>query len=250
MVFSQTSTRINVVLRPLPVVVLGAALLVGASGCTKRVVPLDQIVFGANPSKDMTENVESFKQLPKEDAEILLSYIVANDIQKMKGQQSVSMEGKTVPQALEEARQWSVVIKQYMQQSEEITQQMRAIVNVVPVSKRLTEAPTELGTNAQVVTIRYKVINQSADQIAGVKGQMRYWWKDGREIGVFDVNFSGPFQPGESGVLDTARPILVGSNATDIFRKFAAAELGELKYDFRPTVLVYQDGRIVKIPTF
>lgn len=250
LLMTQNSFWPSALLRPVSVLLVSAALIVGITGCTKPVLPLDQIVFGDNPTQDMRDNVASFKQLPKEDAEILLSYIVANDIQKMKGGTHASLSGKTVDQALQDARQWATVMKQFMQQSDAISQQIRSVVDVVPTEKLLNEASTHLGTTAHLITLRYRVINRSSDLVAGVRGQVRYWWPDGRPIGALEVAFSGPFKPGQSEPIEGSPPVLVGSNAPEAMREFARAQLGELRFDFRPTALVYQDGRVVKIPSF
>ena len=231
------------------VVAAGVLTLGSLTGCSKPGVPLDQIVFGEKPAEDMRQHVESFKAMPKADAEMLLAFIVANDMAAARGRPHAKLAGKTVEQVMPEVRQWAQLMEQFERQGGAIRAQILQYVSVSPAVKTLEEAASMVG-KAQIMKVRYEVMNRSTQTIAGVRGQMRWSWPDGRQIAAIEIGFTGQFEPGIPQVMEGSSPVLIGSKASKEMRDFGLAQLSQLRFEFRPSILVFKSGSLIQVPTF
>lgn len=234
----------SVILKTCLIVSVAAVL----ASCGKSAQPLDQLVFGDNPIVQIKDEIESFKNFPKEDLEVLMAYLTVNEKARMEGKNYSVIQGKPVLLVMREANVWKGQIELFMKQANEIAQSIARQVTVTPITKGLTVSDNAIGKSS-IMKITYQVSNKTDREITGLGGRIKYMWPDGKEIATIAIVFDKSIAPG-AGIAEFGhQPILVGSRASKEMKDFSEIDLNRLKWEFIPTAIRYGNNEIVQVPS-
>lgn len=207
----------------------------------------------------------AMEKLTPEERELAAAYIMRHTIGAKLGGLFGDKEGPGIPEgmtlgkAIEEQRKFEadVAIEEAKQQAlkakvqaerEAARKQMREAVTVTLVSKKLV---TERGYGGMVVdeylevTFAYK--NNTAKDIAGVKGRVSVKDLFGDELSAFQISNDSTIKAGQTATWTGSRSVLfsMGDNND---RKLA--ELGDDKFKvvWEPQTIVFADGTKLVLP--
>lgn len=231
-------------IKALALVVMASVLV----ACSQKPQPLNEVVFGENPLQQMQQQSETFKQIPQAELQFLLAYVALNQKAQMEGGQYSPLNGKPLLVVLQEAATWKVGIEAFLKQSQEIAQAMAKQFIVVPVTKDMEEADSPVG-RARILKISYQVSNRTDRTIIGLQGNIKYLWPDGRQVALINVVFDQQIEPGASATVFGHSPILVGSKTSKDMIAFAEAPINQLRWEFIPSAVRYDNNDIVRVPT-
>jgi hypothetical protein len=219
----------------------------GLSACGPRIQPLEKVTMGEEPLKQIASNPETFKQIPQQDLQILIAYLAVNEKARLEGAPSVQVQGKGLLEVIQDSRVWQTAMKDVLEQAKQVAATISSQVLVAPVDKVIEEGDSPIG-KARIMKISYQVDNKSTRAITGVQGNMRYFGPDGGQLALIQVVFDRRIEAGGSATMFGHSPVLVGSRATPDMVAFAEAPIGQVKFEFLPLALRYEDGEIVRVP--
>jgi hypothetical protein len=207
----------------------------------------------------------ALEKLTPEERELAAGYIMRHTIGAKLGglfggkENPGIPEGMTLGKAIEEQRKFrtDAALEETKQQAlkaklqaerEPALKPMREAVTVTLVSKKIT---TERGYSGMVmdenleVTFGYK--NNSAKDIAGVKGRVSVKDLFGDEISAFQISNDSTIKAGQTTTWTGSRSVRysLGSNKD---RKLAELDDDKYKVVWEPQVIVFADGTKLSVP--
>lgn len=239
-------------------IVLACSILLAAcSGPKDTLLPRDL---------DKMESIKpALEKLTPEERELAAGYIMRHTIGAKLGglfggkENPGIPEGMTLGKAIEEQRKFrtDAALEETKQQAlkaklqaerEPALKPMREAVTVTLVSKKIT---TERGYSGMVmdenleVTFGYK--NNSAKDIAGVKGRVSVKDLFGDEISAFQISNDSTIKAGQTTTWTGSRSVRysLGSNKD---RKLAELDDDKYKVVWEPQVIVFADGTKLSVP--
>ncbi len=224
--------------------VAGTVLL---SACGPSIQPLDRVIMGSEPLKQIASNSETFKQIPQQDFQLLIAYLAVNEKARISGEPFAAVEGKGLLQVIQDSRSWQATMQQMMDQTKRISASISAQIRVQPVEKILEDGNSPIG-NARIMKISYQVTNNSNKAVTGVQGNMKYFDPQGRQIAMIHVIFDRRIEPGNHAIMYGHSPVLVGSRASKDMVDFAESPINQMRSEFLPLALRYEGGEVIRVP--
>lgn len=251
---------------------LATSLLVSAflvAGCSQ---PTD-IVLGNKPIETISANSEQIRKLPEEDRELLMRFLLAREVlavlpgaQGDSSAASVGLAGRTVGEALELARAWEkenkarqaareeaerqaeALRQKVLADQQKVQQEISAAVTVALVKKQVLPADAMNGRYTDMLKIIFAVENKSPSAIKLLKGKAVFKDLAGDPLGELSVEFDEGFAPGKmvttsGGVVWRLNEFLSGE-----IEQIARTNPENLRFTFLPEALVFEDGKVLKIP--
>lgn len=232
--------------------------VIAFTGCSK---PTD-IVFEANPMATLYAHASELKKLPEADSELLGRYLLSKEAGWTSGA-PVHIVGKTVGEVLERARKWETLVaaqkeadEQKAKEAEVLRQKVVDERNVahalINAAVTLAVVDKKVSTNADLLRsemqLTFAIENKGQRPLKLLKGKLSFFDSAGDFIGGLKVEFDEHIAPGK--VLQTHGPLVwdLRSYMTGSIEKIASASLANLKTQFEPESLVFEDGTVLKAP--
>lgn len=220
----------------------------GMGGCSLQDdVDPHAIVFGNAPLQQMGKQKSAFQKIPKKDLQLLVAYLGANELARIKGQGYSVIEGKTVAQVFDEARQWIPAVERAMADGRAVAALILQSVDV-QIKDRSVSTTTVQGAATEVLTVTYLVTNRSSRTVTGLMGRMTFQGPDNRPIAALNVVFRETIAPGQVLVSSGNASFRLGSQPNDPVRLIAESDKSGLQARFDPTTLVFENGDRLQVP--
>ncbi|WP_048438063.1 hypothetical protein [Caenimonas sp. SL110] len=251
--------------RPLAAISMAIAL----AACSQ---PTD-IVFGSDPLKTMSENVELVRKLPDQDRDLLARYLMAREASAALGMPNIEggpdrtpLVGKTVGEAIELARLWETKRKalaeaRAVQEAKEADLRKRAQAERKAILDQLTESATVTLLEKRVVerdfrearpfdllVLKFGLENKSKQAIVQLKGVVYVTDAVGDEVGSLLVDFDDRLEPGKVVQTDRGSAWHVTRTGRDYIERIADANGSTIKSRFEIESIAFADGTVVRAP--
>jgi hypothetical protein len=228
------------------------------SACSNK--PTD-IRFGANPPEDMRINDTVLKKLPPTDFVLLTSYVTYTELNKEKGKPN-PITGKTVSEALEDAKSWqkdqsaaaAAAREKEAQEARQAAQQeaqrkfrrdkVAGIVAVSFVKHSILPASPEAQRKEPVLQLEYDIQNKGGKAIVALKGRGVFKDLSGKTILDYAFLSDKTVPVGGHVPLEVGFSILPGSRE---LTSLSQTENGKFSFSFEPEVLILEGGETLKL---
>lgn len=223
------------------------AVLVALTGCGQRASDPYAYVFNDRPLDEMSQRVDMFRQLPTRERYVLLTYLSAMELARIKGATAASVEGRSVAQVLPDAATYVAGVEKAVADGAAVQKEIAARVRVQLAGKEIVQALDD-GTPVQLLQLTYQVTNTGDAPIAGVRGRAVLTSVSGEQVAAFETVFAEPLDPGHYITANGGGAIRIGEGDHPAAR-VARQRIEDLRFVFIPSVLVFQDGRRFQVPT-
>ena len=218
-----------------------------------------------NKGGDIEANADKLKNLSLEDRQLLAGYIIRAEMGSVFGQSNSASYGVTVQEAIEKQKQFVAeqekqiaekkVVEEKVRAAEEKARQeyaekekqLNLAVDVVFVSY-LSDVNDFGSRNATVV---FKIVNKSDKDITGIKGIGVFYDKFGDEI--YSSGLKIDFKDINGVLAQGAEYEYTGGTRINQFIdeevKFATSSTADLKFEYRPEVVLFKDGTSIEAKT-
>lgn len=224
------------------------------------------IVLGPDPLKQMADQGDQFKKLSEDDRQLLVSYVALTEMGKVLGSEIKPVTGKTVAEALTDARAWKVKLEAAKAEEEKrdaeqealrqkvlaerarIAQRISDSAVVAVVGMRVLPQDYEVGRYSEMLSLTYAVDNKSPKAVKQIKGRVTFKDATGDVIGWLPVNIEQTIQPGKTINTDTGRAWKMNQFLNGDIEKIAGREFSSMTSSFEPESIAFGDGEVLKGP--
>lgn len=242
-----------------PIVLMTVILF---AACSK---PQD-IVFGPEPLKQMSEQGDSFRKLPEEDRMLLAAYLTLSEMGKAFGADVKPVAGRTVGEVLADARAWKERVKaaevekvkreadatelrnKVMAERAAIAERISASALVAVIDKSVLPKNFQVGRFSPMLTITYAVENRSDKTIRQIKGVVTFKDATGDKIGTLYVDIDELVKPGQTIHTDTGKGWELNQFMNTDKEKIAGREATSMTATFEPSSIAFDGGEVIKAP--
>lgn len=238
------------------------SLAIVLAGCSK---PQD-IVFGPEPLKQISDQGEQFKKLPEEERTLLVAYLGVSQLGKAFGAEVKSPVGRTVGEVLVDARAWKEKIKAADAETKKREAEAEALrakvaaerkamaerigrsVVVAVVATRVLPENYDAGRYSEMLSISYAIENKSDKGIRQLKGRVIFKDATGDTVGWLPVDFDEPVAAGKTLKTTTGRGWKLNKFRNGEIEKIAGRDFAAMTASFEPESIAFEGGEVLKAP--
>lgn len=242
------------------ITIIAAAVILAA--CSNP----NDIVFGPDPIKQISEQGDQFKKLSEEDRGLLVGYLTVSAIGKAFGGDIKPVTGRTVGEVLVDARAWREKIKvaeaeekkrvaeaevlkaKVIAERKAIAEKISSSVIVAVIDKTVLPVNYDAGRYSEMLSISYAIENKSERDIAQLKGQVIFKDATGDMVGSLRVDFDQPVGAEKTLKTTTGRGWKLNKFRYGEIEKIAGREFSSMKATFEPESIAFKDGEVLKAP--
>ena len=227
----------------------------------------NDIVFGPDPIKQMSEQGDKFKKLSEDDRMLLVGYVGLQGIASAFGAKADKpIPGRTVGEVLKDAREWkakmlaqeaeskkkdaetAVLRAKVVAERQAAIDKMSTAVTVAVTDKRVRPKDYSSGRLYEQLEMMYAVENKSDKAIRMLKGRLIALDATGDEIGALPLEFSELIKGRETKKTDSGSAWHVRRFDRGNIEKIADADFAGMKTRFEVEAIAYEDGEVLKAP--
>jgi len=243
-------------------ILLPAALILVlvASGCGKP----EDIIFGPEPLKQISEQGDKFKKLSEEDRTLLVAYLGIAQLGKIFGADVKSPTGRTVREVLAEARAWQEKLKQaeaeekkreveaqalkakVLAERKALAERISSSVVVAVTGTRVLPKNYDAGRYSPMLSVSYAIENKSTRAIRQLKGRVVFKDLTGDEVGWLPVDFDQTIGPGKILKTDTGRGWRLNEFRNGEIERIASRQFSSMSATFEPESIAFDGGEVIK----
>jgi hypothetical protein len=225
------------------------------------------IIFGADPIKQISEQSSIFKKLPEEDRTLLVQYLLSNEMGKIFNAQYVNpTTGKTVSEVLIEANKWKEHLKEIelekqkreeeatllktkvLEERKAIADKISSSVVIAVIDKNVLYKNYRIDRFNDLLEITYAIENKSTKLIKQIKGNVIFKDATGDDIGTLSVDINEPIKSGQTLKTSTDRGWKINPFMTGDVEQIASREFNTMTASFIPESIAFEGGEIIKAP--
>lgn len=225
-----------------------------------------EIIFGPEPLKQISEQGDRFKHLSEEDRVLLVGYLTATEIGKTLGADVKPATGRTVREVLADAHAWRDKIKaadaeakkrekeaealkaKVLADRKAIGERIASSVTVAVTEKKVLPKNYDAGRYSELLTLSYAIQNKSDKTIKQLKGRVTFRDATGDEIGWLPVDFNEPVKARKTLNTDTGQGWKLNEFRMGEIEKIAAREFSAMQATFEPESIAFEGGEVLKAP--
>lgn len=239
---------------------IAACLVLGACSDPK------QIVLGSDPLKTLEDKGEQVRKLPESERQLLVTYLMANQVGVKLGVSPDNVTGHTVGEVLESAGKWKAEQDAKLAESKKreaeaaelaakvkaeqkaIAERIAQAVTVAVTAKKVLPEDMRAGRFEAMLLVMYAIENHSDKDIRLLKGKMHFIDAAGDEIGVLPLEFKERIGAGKTLTTDTGRGWRIRSFVSQEIEKIASAPMDGMTTRFDAESVAFGDGEVIKAP--
>ncbi|WP_048441061.1 hypothetical protein [Caenimonas sp. SL110] len=224
------------------------------------------IVFGPEPLRQISEQGDQFKKLPEEDRTLLVAYLGVTQIGKAFGAETKSPTGRTVGEVLADARAWKERVQaaeaeakkreaeaealkaKVLAERKAIMERISSSVVVAIIGTRVLPKNYDAGRYSEMLSISYAIENKSEKAFLQLKGRAVFKDATGDLVGWLPVDFDEPVGAGKTLKTTTGRGWKLNEFRNGEIEKIAGREFSSMKATFEPESIAFEGGEVLKAP--
>ena len=243
-------------------IIIAAATSIFLVACSK---PQD-IIFGTEPLKQISEQGEQFKKLPEEDRTLLVAYLTVSQMGKAFGAEVKSPTGRTVGEVLVDAKAWKTTMQaaeaeakkkeaesealkaKILAERKAISERIAASVTVAVVGTKVLPENYDVGRYYDLLSISYAIENKSEKTMRQLKGEVIFKDATGDKIGSLPVDFDEPVGAGKTLKTSTGRGWKINKFRSEDIERIAGRDFSSMSATFIPESIAFEGGEVLKAP--
>lgn len=219
----------------------------------------NDIVLGAEPVKQIADQGEIFKKLPEEDRKILIGYLTMNEMGKAFGNNSLSVTGMTVKEAIVKAKAWKKTLEENeaaskalkekaISERKVIADKIASSITLAVTDKKILPINYEIQRFEPLLTFTYAIENKTNREIKQLKGSLSFKDAVGDVIGTLHFDCDESIKASKTLTTTTGTGWKINQFMNGDIEKIASKEFEAMHVEFIPESIAFQDGEVIKSP--
>lgn len=248
-------------------------MLVALAGCGK---PGD-IIFGADPLKQISDQGDKFKKLPENDRNMLVGYIMKTEMRRTMGAKNLpQITGKTVNEVLADAAVEKIKIdeidraekakdeerrltkikleaeaaalkQQAIEEQRKVIDKINSAVLVAITDRIIIEEDDSRGIYRGGIKFKYTIKNKTEKEINLLKGSISFVDATGDKVGALQDEFDIKIPPNAT-INTVTKGYWEASILAEDVKAIMAHDFNSMTASFTPKSISFTGGEVLKVP--
>lgn len=129
--------------------------------------------------------------------------------------------------------------KQKEEEEKQKYEKLKSVISVEPTEKKFIPSDWAKRIYDDYIVIKFNFTNHSDKTVKGVQGKMKFLDMFGNEISTNTLKYELPIKPGETKEYLASKSY---NQFMDEDKKLKDADLGNIQYEWLPSMIIYEDG--------